>query len=122
MNEKPARKNSFEENNAKNTTVEKKCVVWRALKPFRHKKATNATLTTDAGRTASTAKVHFIYFSELAHKKSSRDVLENLPKFTRKHLCQSLLLSKVAGNETLEQVFSCEFCESFMNTMLHRTL
>ena len=59
MNEKPARKNSFEEINAKNTTVEKKCVVWRDVTPFRHKKATNATLTTDAGRTASTAKGSF---------------------------------------------------------------
>ena len=75
MNEKPARKNSFEEINAKNTTVEKKCVVWRDVTPFRHKKATNAILTTDAGTTASTAKVLYIYFSELAHKKSSRDGL-----------------------------------------------
>ena len=75
MNEKPIRKNSFEEINAKNTTVEKKCVVWRDVTPFRHKKAANVTLTTDAGRTASTAKVHFIYFSELAHKKSSSDGL-----------------------------------------------
>ena len=75
MNEKPIRKNSFEEINAKNTTVEKKCVVWRDVTPFRHKKATNAILTTDAGTTASTAKVLYIYFSELAHKKSSRDGL-----------------------------------------------
>ena len=75
MNEKPVRKNSFEEINAKNTTAEKKCVVCRDVTPFRHKKATNATLTTDARRTTSTAKVHFTYFSELAHKKSSRDVL-----------------------------------------------
>ena len=75
MNEKPIRKNSFEEINAKNTTVEKKCVVWRDVTPFRHKKATNAILTTDAGTTESTAKVLYIYFSELAHKKSSRDGL-----------------------------------------------
>ena len=75
MNENPIRKNSFEEINAKNTTVEKKCVVWRDVTPFRHKKATNAILTTDAGTTASTAKVLYIYFSELAHKKSSRDGL-----------------------------------------------
>ena len=45
-----------------------------------------------------------------------KGVLRNFTKFTRKHLCQSLFLNKVAGlrpasllkKETLAQVFSCE--------------
>ena len=47
-----------------------------------------------------------------------------MTKFTGKHLCQSLFFSKVAGlrsatllkKETLEQVFSCEFCQISKNT------
>ena len=50
------------------------------------------------------------------------------PKFTGKHLYQSLFLNKVAGGlqfyqkETLAKVFSCELCEICKNTFLHRTL
>ena len=51
-------------------------------------------------------------------------VLENIAKFTGKHLCQSLFFNKVVGlrdatllkKETLAQVFSCEVCEIFKNT------
>ena len=52
-------------------------------------------------------------------------VLRNFAKFIGKHLCQGPLFNKVAGlrpatllinNETLVQVFSCEFCEMFKNT------
>ena len=50
-------------------------------------------------------------------------VLKNFTQFTVKHLCQSLFLKKVqakAGNfiknETLAQMFFCEFCEIFKNT------
>ena len=54
-----------------------------------------------------------------------KDVLRNLTKFTGKHLCQSLFFNKVAGlrpvkNETLAQVFSCEFCEIPKNTFSYR--
>ena len=38
-------------------------------------------------------------------------VPNNFPKFTGKHLCQSLFFKK----ETLAQVFSCEFCEISKN-------
>ena len=60
-----------------------------------------------------------------------RGVLRNFTKFTGKHLCQSLFLSKVAGlrpqacsfikKKTLVQVFSWEFCEVSKNTFLYRT-
>ena len=39
---------------------------------------------------------------------SKKGVLKNFPKFTGKHLCQSLFFNKGA---TLLYVFSCEFCE-----------
>ena len=57
-------------------------------------------------------------------------VLRNFAKFTGKHLCQGPLFNKVAGlrpatllinDETLAQVFSCEFCEMFKNTMFTET-
>ena len=70
-----------------------------------------------------------VYYSK--NKSSRRDVfhnigvLKNLAKFTGKHLCQSLLFNKVAGiacnfieNETLAQVFSCEFLRT---TFFYRT-
>ena len=59
-----------------------------------------------------------------------KGVLRNFGKFTGKHLCQSLFLIKLQASgqsfffnkvvyeikETLAQVFSYEFCESFKNT------
>ena len=54
-----------------------------------------------------------------------KGVLRNFAKFRGKHLCQSLFFNnKVAGTqagnfikkETLEQVFSHEFCKISMNT------
>ena len=61
-----------------------------------------------------------------------KGVLRNFAKFTRKHLCQSLIFNKVAGlrtteacnfikKETLVLLFSCEFCEISKNTFTHRT-
>ena len=45
-------------------------------------------------------------------------VLKNIAVFTRKHVLESL--DKVAAlktkKETPTQVFSCEYCENFMNT------
>ena len=52
-------------------------------------------------------------------------VLRDFPKFTRKHLCQSLFITKVAGQG--RQLYlkrdpgtgvSCKFCEIWMNTSL----
>ena len=45
----------------------------------------------------------------------------NFAKFTRKHLCQGLFFNKVAGKETLAQVFSCEFCKISRNNFSYRT-
>ena len=53
-----------------------------------------------------------------------KGVLKNFAKIVGKHLCQSLFFKKVAGlrpatllkNETLAQVFSCEFCEISKST------
>ena len=46
--------------------------------------------------------------------------MKNFPNFTGKHLYQSLFFNKVAGlnlqiikKETVTQVFSYEYCESF---------
>ena len=45
-------------------------------------------------------------------------VFKNFAKFTGKQLWQSLFFNKVAGEEeTLMEVFSCEFCEIFKNTL-----
>ena len=54
-------------------------------------------------------------------------VLKNFTKFTGKHLCQSLLFNKVAGNvcnlikKDVAQVFSCEFREIFKNTFFYHS-
>ena len=57
-----------------------------------------------------------------------KGVLRNFPKFTGKHLCQSLFFNKVAGlrpstllKKSLAQVFSCELCEFSKNTFFYRT-
>ena len=41
--------------------------------------------------------------------------LKNFPKFTGKHLRQSLFFNKVVGLTPLAQVFPCEFCEISKN-------
>ena len=57
-------------------------------------------------------------------------VLQNLAKFTGKHLRQSLFFNKVAGlrpeigdseKETLTQVVSCEFLRNFKEHLFYRT-
>ena len=54
-----------------------------------------------------------------------KSVLKNFAKFIGKHRCQRLFLNKIAGllikNETLIQVFSCEYCETFKKNLFHRT-
>ena len=59
--------------------------------------------------------------SRSSHQRCSvkKRVFNNLAKFTRKHLCQSLFLNKVEGlrPETLAQMFSYEFCEISRNTV-----
>ena len=58
-----------------------------------------------------------------------KGVVRNFAKFTRKHLCQSLLFNKVTGlpeawdffkKETVALVFSGEFWEIFKNTFFKR--
>ena len=55
-----------------------------------------------------------------SHRRRSvrKSFIRNFVKFTGKHLRQSLFLKNVAGTEeeTLEQVFSCEFYEISKNT------
>ena len=46
----------------------------------------------------------------------TKSVLKNFAKFTRKHLCGSLFINKVA------QIFSCEFCKIFKNTYFEEHL
>ena len=67
--------------------------------------------------------------SEAAVQRCSvkRGLLRNFAKFTGKHLCQSHFFNKVAvmrsaafKKETLEQVFSCGFCEIIKNTFFRR--
>ena len=72
-------------------------------------------------------KTHF-FVSHHKNLRSSRlevyckkDVLRNFAKFTGKHLCQSLFFNKVADQEILAQVFSCEFCEICQNIFFYRT-
>ena len=60
-------------------------------------------------------------FGFKAFKDWKQNWKQNFAKFTRKYLCQSLFLNKVA-QETLAQVFSCEFCEISKNTFFKRRL
>ena len=55
-------------------------------------------------------------------------VLRDFPKFTGKHLCQSLLITKVGGQSwqlylkrTLAQVFPVNFAKIWKNTFSYRT-
>ena len=66
-------------------------------------------------------------YNRRSHRRCSIEigVLKNFTNFTGKHLCQSLLFSKVRPyacnfikKETLALAFSCEFCEIFKNTFL----
>ena len=60
-----------------------------------------------------------------------KGVLRNFAKFTGKHLFQRPVFNKVVGlrpkawnfikKESLEQVFSCEFCEISKSTCFYRT-
>ena len=47
-----------------------------------------------------------------------KDVFRSFSKFTGKHLFQSLLFN--IKNETLTQLFSCEFCKISKNTFIYR--
>ena len=63
-----------------------------------------------------------------SHQRCSikKSVLKNFTKFTGKHLCQSLFCRPQAWNfiikETLAQVFSSEFYETFKNTFFTENL
>ena len=64
----------------------------------------------------------YLTFFRSSHSRvyCKKDILKNFAKFTGKHLWQSLPF--FAGwHFQLAQVFSCEFCEIFKNTFLHRT-
>ena len=58
-----------------------------------------------------------------------KGVLRNFTKFTGKYLCQRLFFNKVAGlrpatllkNESLNQLFSCEFCKISKTPILQNT-
>ena len=64
--------------------------------------------------------------SSLSQMYFKMGVLKNFAIFTGKHLCQSLFFNKVAGlkpqacdfikKETLAQVFSCKYCETFKSS------
>ena len=58
---------------------------------------------------------HFVFFRS-SHRRYSvrKSVLSNFAKFTRKHLCQSLIFN--IKKETMAEVFSCEFCKISKNT------
>ena len=75
------------------------------------------------------ANIPFLYRSSHQNCSVEIGVLKNFPKFTGKHLRQSLFFNKVARayacnfikKETLAQLFSCEFCGIFKNTYFYRT-
>ena len=55
--------------------------------------------------------------------QKSAELFKNFPKFIGKHLCRNLFLIKlqaldpqINSEETAAEVFSCEFCEIFLNT------
>ena len=60
----------------------------------------------------------------IKYRSSSPDVfykngdLKNFAIFTGKHLCRSIFFIE---KETLTQVFSCIFCEIFLNTFFYIT-
>ena len=95
-------------------------------------------LTEHCGTTASDFQQHFERIACFISSKSTQSkrttetvaqrcsvkkgVLRSFAKVTRKHLCQSLFLNKVAGwKETLTQVFSCDFCQISKKTFFYRT-
>ena len=48
-------------------------------------------------------------------------IIRNFAEFARKHLCGNLFFAKAklcnfTKNESLAQVFSCEFCKTYKNT------
>ena len=65
----------------------------------------------------------YIHFQELFCRSScpevfcKKGVLKNFKKFAGKHLCTCTFIKK----ETLTQMFSCEFCEIFKNTIFYKT-
>ena len=72
------------------------------------------------------ANIPFLYRSSHQNCSVEVGVLKNFPKFTGKHLRQSLFFNKVARaqacnfikKEALAQLFSCEFCENFKRIFL----
>ena len=72
---------------------------------------------------------HIIHGSSRLQMFLKTGVLKNFAIFTRKQLCQSLFLIKVAGlkaynfikKEIPIQVVFCEYCEIFKNSFFYRT-
>ena len=72
------------------------------------------------------ANIPFRYRSSHQNCSVEIGVLKNFPKFTGNHLRQSLFFNKVARayacnfikKETVAQLFSCEFCETFKSIFL----
>ena len=57
-----------------------------------------------------------------AHRSSvKKGVPRNLTKFTGKHLCQNLFFLIKLQDETLAQMFFCEFSKISKNTFSYRT-
>ena len=50
-----------------------------------------------------------------------KGVLKTFAKFTGKHLCWSLFLTKFIKKETLAQLFSCKFCENSKKHHIYKT-
>ena len=70
--------------------------------------------------------VNFVKFlrTPLLQNTSERlllDVLRNFAKFTSKHLCQSIFLNKISGEDLPARVISCELCK-ILRTSFLRTL
>ena len=69
------------------------------------------------------ATSHFMSRSSRPEVFYKINVYKNFLKSTGKHLFQSIFLNKFAGHtckfkkETLAQLFSCEFCKIFKNTL-----
>ena len=69
----------------------------------------------DFNRNSLTEERHLIYYFDLAYRSShqrcsiKKGVLRNFPKFTGKHLCQSLFVNKV----TLAQAFFLKILQNF---------
>ena len=75
--------------------------------------------TPERRRTTPMASFWCLYRSSRPEVFGKKVALRNFPKFTGKHLCQSLY--NFIKKDTLAQVFSCKFCEIPKNTFFQKT-